>query len=180
MRKIVSAIFISLDGVVESPDVWQFDHFDAEMGALLEAHLQAQDAVLLGRVTYEEWAGYWPTSTDEPFASHINNIQKYVVSSTLDTVEWQNSTLLQGDLATEINRLKQQPGKNIEVVGSPTLIYSLLKLGLLDELTLTIHPVLAGSGKRLFPDDSEIQRLALIDSYSTSSGVLIATYKRRS
>jgi dihydrofolate reductase len=179
MRKVVATLFISLDGVVESPNVWQFDHFDAEMGDLLQSQLSVQDAVMMGRVTYGEWSAYWPTSTDEPFASYINNTPKYVVSSTLESVDWQNSTLLEGDLSAAIIALKQSPGQNIGVVGSPSLVASLLKEHLLDELTLTIHPVIAGSGRRLFQDASEIQRLELITSYSSSSGVVIATYKPR-
>jgi dihydrofolate reductase len=147
MRKVVSGLFISLDGVTESPDKWQFDHFDNDMMAALGAYIAETDTVLLGRVTYQEWASYWPTSTDEPFASYINNTPKYVVSTTLDRAEWKNSTLIKGDLAEEISRLKNEPGKNIGVTGSPTLVQSMLQDGLLDELTLMIHPVVAGSGQ---------------------------------
>ena len=179
MRNVVAGLFISLDGVTESPDKWQFDHFDDEMMADMEAQLAAQDAVLLGRVTYQEWAAYWPTSTDEPFASYINNIPKYVVSTTLDRVEWQNSTLIRGNLAEEIARLKQQPGKNIGVAGSSTLVQSLLQGDLLDELKLAVHPVVAGSGKRLFKDGSDLKRLKLIDAKTTSTGVLLLTYQPR-
>src|SRR5882672_8255102 len=150
MRKVVAGLFISLDGVTEAPHKWQFDHFDAEMMAALNSHIAAEDTILLGRVTYQEWAGYWPTSTDEPYASHINNAPKYVASTTLSKVEWKNSTLIRGSLAAQVTKLKQQPGKNIGVAGSPTLVHSLLKDGLLDELTLMIHPVVVGSGKRLF------------------------------
>ena len=88
MRRIVAAEYLSLDGVTESPDKWQFDVFDEDMGAAMNAHLAAEDAILLGRVTYEDWTPYWPTSTDEPYASHINTTSKYVVSTTLDAVEW--------------------------------------------------------------------------------------------
>jgi len=178
MRKVISGLFISLDGIVESPDKWQFDNFDAEMVAGMEAHLATEDTILLGRVTYQEWAPYWPTSTDEPFASHINNTPKYVFSSTLDQVEWKNSTLVKGSsLAGEIARLKQQPGKNIGVAGSPTLVRSLLQNNLLDELTLMIHPVVVGRGKRLFKDGSELKRLKLVSSQITSTGVAILTYQ---
>src|SRR5687768_7174551 len=165
MRKIISGLFISLDGVTEAPDQWQFDHFDDGMMAALEAHIAAEDAIVLGRVTYQEWAPYFPTSTDEPCASHINNTPKYVVSTTLDKVEWgnrDNITLLKGNLAEAITKLKQQPGKNIGVSGSPSLAYSLLQAGLLDELTLYVHPVIAGKGKRLFKDGSELKRLKLV------------------
>ena len=179
MRKVVAGLFISLDGVTESPDQWQFDHFDEDMMAALGAHLAEEDAVLLGRVTYQEWATYWPTSTDEPYASHIDAIPKYVVSTTLDTVEWNNSTLIQGNLTEEIARLKQQPGKNVGVAGSPTLVQSLLQDGLLDELTLMVHPVVAGSGKRLFKDESTLKRLQLVASKTTRTGVALLTYQPR-
>jgi dihydrofolate reductase len=180
MRSVVSTLFISVDGVVESPDQWQFDHFDEGMMAVMSAALAEQDAVLLGRVTYQEWADYWPTSTDEPFASYINNVPKYVVSTTLDNVDaWQGSTLIKGDLAAEIGRLKQQPGKNIGVAGSPTLAESLLHQDLLDTLTLLVHPVVAGKGKRLFKDGAGLRRLKLVDSTITPTGVAILTYQPR-
>jgi dihydrofolate reductase len=177
MRKVVSGLFISLDGVAEAPDKWQFDVFDSDMGAAVDAIFAEQDTMLLGRVTYEEWAGYWPTSTDEPFASVMNNTPKYVFSTTLDKVEWQNSTLVKGDLAKAIARLKQQPGKNIGVGGSPTLVRSLLHENLLDELILMIHPVVVGKGKRLFKDGDEPKRLKVVNSKTTSTGVLIVTYQ---
>lgn len=179
MRKVVSGLFISLDGVTEAPNEWQFDNFDAEMGAAMGAHIAAEDTILLGRVTYQEWAPYWPTSTDEPYASHINNTPKYVVSTTLDRVDWQNSTLVKGDLAGEIARLKAQPGRNIGVAGSPTLVRSLLQQDLLDELTLMIHPVVVGHGKRLFNGEGDLKRLKLVNEQTTSTGVSLLTYQPR-
>jgi dihydrofolate reductase len=180
MRKVTSGLFISLDGVTESPDQWQFDLFDEDMMAAMRAHIAAEDTILLGRVTYQDWTHYWPTATDEPYASHINTTPKYVVSTTLDTVEWgkwQNISLIDGNLAEAIGRLKQQPGKNIGVAGSPTLVRSLLQAGLLDELTLMIHPVVAGSGKRLFEGEGALKRLKLVASTTTRSGVSILTYQ---
>jgi dihydrofolate reductase len=180
MRKVVSGLFISLDGVVESPDKWQFDHFDEDMMAGMGSQIAAEDTVLLGRVTYQEWMPYWPTSTDEPYASHINNTPKYVVSTTLDKVEWgkwNNATLIRGNLAKEISKLRQQPGKNIGVPGSPTLVHSLIQDGLLDELTLMIHPVVVGRGKRLFKDGDALKRWKLIYSKTTRTGVMILTYQ---
>ena len=179
MRKVVSGLFISLDGVTEAPDQWQFDLFDADMMAAMQAHITAEDTILLGRVTYQEWAPYWPTSTDEPYASHINSTPKFVVSTTLDKVgwgEWENITLIQDHLAEEITRLKALPGKNIGVSGSPTLVRSLLQNDLLDELTLMIHPVVVGRGKRLFVDGSELKRFNLVDAKRTGSGVMLLTY----
>jgi dihydrofolate reductase len=180
MRKVISGLFISLDGVTESPDHWQFDAFDEDMMATMTAHIAAEDTILLGRVTYQDWAHYWPTATDEPYASHINTTPKYVVSTTLDTAEWgswQNISLVKGNLAEAIGRLKQQPGKNIGVAGSPTLVRSLLLADLLDELTLMIHPVVAGSGKRLFEGEHALKRLKLVASKTTRSGVSTLTYQ---
>lgn len=181
MRRVVSGLFISIDGVVESPDQWQFA-FDEEMGAALATTLETADAVLLGRVTYTEWAGYWPTVTsgeDAGFANWINNSPKYVVSTTLDDVDdWANSTLIKGDLAAAVNELKAGEGKGIAVAGSPGLVRSLLDQDLLDELTLLIHPVIAGEGrKKLFADDTTLKKLELISAQPTSSGVVIATYR---
>jgi len=179
MRKVVAGLYLSLDGVVESPEKWQFDNFDDEIMSSMGSQLEAEDTVLLGRVTYQEWAEYWPTSTDEPFASFINNIPKYVVSTTLERADWSNSTLIRGSLKEEITRLKGQTGKNIGVAGSPTLVHSLLINDLLDELTLMIHPVVVGSGKRLFKDGSGLKRLKLVASQISSTGVAILTYQPR-
>jgi dihydrofolate reductase len=177
MRKVVAGLFISLDGVVESPGTWQ-EHFDEDMGEAMMEQLTSQDAVLLGRVTYQEWAPYWPTATDEPFASFINSTPKYVFSTTLDSVEeWKNSTLIKGDLAQEIAKLKQLPGKNIGTAGSPGLVSSLLEQGLLDELILLVHPVVAGSGKRLFKDGDSLKRLKLLSSKTTRTGTVILSYQ---
>ena len=180
MRKVNAGLFITLDGVTESPDKWQFDNFDDDMMAALEAHIDAEDTILLGRVTYQDWTPFWPTSTDEPYASHINNTPKYVVSTTLDTVEWGtwgNISLLKGNLAEAIAKLKQQPGRNIGVSGSPTLVRSMLQADLLDELTLMIHPVVVGTGKRLFGEADELKRLKLVDTKTTKSGVSVLTYQ---
>ena len=181
MRKVVSGLFISLDGVVESPDQWQFA-FDEEMGAALATTLETSDTVLLGRVTYTEWAGYWPnvaSGEDVEFANWINNSPKYVASTTLDSVdEWANSTLIKGDLAAAVRKLKVGEGKGIAVTGSPGLVRSLVDQDLLDELVLLIHPVIAGGGrKKLFADDTPLKRLELVSAEPTSSGVVIATYR---
>ena len=180
MRKVVAWLFISLDGVVEAPNEWQFDVFDDDMGASIAALSAEEDTLLFGRATYQAFASFWPTSTDEPFASHINNTPKYVVSTTLDEVEWgkwEKPKLIKGNLAKEITKLKQQPGKTIGVSGSPTLVRSLLKDDLLDELTLMIHPVVVGKGKHLFTEANELKKLELIDSKVTSTGVAILTYQ---
>ena len=178
MRKVTAGLFSSIDGVVEAPDQWQ-PAFDEEMGAALSRMLEEQDAVLLGRVTFTEWAGYWPTSTDEPFASWINSTPKYVASTTLDTVDhWANTTLITGSVPEFVADLKQQDGGTIGTAGSPTLVRSLIEHGLLDELTLMISPVVAGGGRaHLFPDDAAPSSFELVEAQPTSSGALIATYR---
>jgi dihydrofolate reductase len=121
MRKVTAGLFSSIDGVVEAPNEWQHA-FDPEMGAALSRMLDEQDAVLLGRVTWSEWAGYWPTSTDEPFASWINGAQKHVASTTLDSTDaWAGSTLIKGELADHVADLRERDGGTIGTAGSPTL-----------------------------------------------------------
>jgi dihydrofolate reductase len=165
--------------VVESPEKWHFPYFNDEMREAVEAAISASDAMLLGRVTYQEFAAYWPgvSSEDEPFATHMNNTPKYVVFKTLEKAEWNNSTLISGNVAEEITKLKQQPGKNIGITGSATLVQSLLQDDLLDELGLMIHPVVVGSGKRIFEGWGEPKGLTLVDSKTFSTGVVYLTYR---
>lgn len=176
MRKVSSTLFVSLDGVAEAPEEWQFEEdFD---DSIIQEWI-VPDAVLLGRRTYQEWADYWPKSTEEPFASFINKAPKYVVSTTLDSVDWDNTTLIKGNLPEELAKLKGQPGGTIGAQGSPTLVRSLVQDDLLDELVLIIHPVVAGKGKRLFDDVGEMKRLKLADSRITGSGIAVLTYQPR-
>jgi dihydrofolate reductase len=180
MRKIVAGLFISLDGVFEAPDKWHFPYFNDEMGEAVGSQMAAADAMLLGRVTYQEFANFWPNQSKEDvdIAPYMNDTPKYVVSTTLNSVdEWQNSTLIKGDFVEEITKLKQQSGKNISVVGSGTLIRSLLRDNLLDELRLLVHPIVVGSGKQLFPSGTENTPLKLVDSKTFSTGVLYLTYQ---
>jgi dihydrofolate reductase len=180
MRKLVSNLFITLDGITQAPDQWQGDVFDEDMGKAMLDELALEDTFLLGRVTYDEWCNYWPSSTEEPFASFINHTPKYVVSNTLNQVAWGsfgNAHLINGsNLAAEINRLKEQDGNKIGIGGSPTLVRSLLQMGLLDELTLMVHPVVVGKGRRLFTEDVDLTRLKLIQTTKTGSGVVFLTY----
>jgi len=180
MRKIGAGLFISLDGVTESPETWQSEYFDADMLADLSAQIAAEDTILLGRRTYEEWQRFWPSATVEPYASHINNAPKYVVSTALDHVEWgqwNNVTLLDGSFDEAIRRLKQQPGKNIGVGGSPTLVRSLLQHDLLDELRLALNPVVIGRGSRLFEGQNDLKKMRLVDCKRTGTGVVLLTYE---
>ena len=181
MRKVVAAEFVSLDGVMESPDKWHFPYFDEEMGQAVAEGFAASDAMLMGRVNYEEWAAYWPQQDPEenPIAATMNGRRKYVVSTTLkEPLEWSNSTLIKGkEFAEEIGNLKEQEGKDIVISGSGTLVRSLLRDGLLDELKLMIHPIVVGSGKRLFEEGEGQTKLELVDARTFSTGVLYLTYR---
>ena len=177
MRKIITGLFMSLDGVVEAPFSWASAYFNDEMFNWIGAGLPGADAILLGRRTYLEFAGIWPSQgSSVPMADFLNNTPKYVVSSTLDALEWGPAALMRGDLVGEISALKQQPGKNIQVPGSPTLVRWLLRNGLLDELSLGIAPIVVGSGMRLFEETGEHLPLNLAESGALSTGMLTVTY----
>jgi dihydrofolate reductase len=179
MRKIIAGLFISLDGVIEAPQNWHFPYFNDEMGEAVGSAMMAADCMLLGRVTWQEFAGFWPDQTEDEveMADYMNNTPKYVVSTTLDSVdEWQNSTLLKGDFVEEITKLKEQEGQNISITGSATLVRSLLQHGLLDELHLMVHPIVVGCGKHLFPDGTDQIPLKLLDSKTYSTGVVSLIY----
>lgn len=180
MRKIVAGTFLSLDGVMESPDQWHFPYFDDAMGEAVGSQVAEADAMLLGRVTWQEFASYWPEQPDNADgADFMNGMQKYVVSTTLQSADdWQNSTLLDGtNFVAEIQRLKNLPGKNINVTGSAKLVQSLLREQLLDELKLLVHPIVVGNGKRLLDGDLGQTPLKLTDSQIFDSGVLYLTYQ---
>ena len=164
---------------MESPEKWHFPYFSDEIGAALGRSMSSADAFLLGRVTYQEWADYWPsqTSDDSPIAQYMNNTPKFVVSRTLATLECNNSTLIEGDIAEAIPKLKQRPGKDITISGSATLVRSLLEEDLIDELRLMVHPVVVGSGRRLFEDESDQKALELVDTETFSTGVVYVTYR---
>ena len=177
MRKIIAGLFISLDGVVEAPETWHFPYFNDEMGEAVAAQAAASDTMLLGRKTYEEFAAYWPNqSSDEPFADVMNGTPKLVASTTLKAVAWQNSTLIEGDVVEALKAVKQQPGKAISITGSPTLVRSLLRAGVLDELRLLVHPIVVGHGKRLFEAEDQPIPLRLIESKTFTTGVQAMTY----
>jgi dihydrofolate reductase len=179
MRKVVAGLLISLNGVVESPNTWGWTQYmNDEMLEGISVGVAQADTVLLGRRTYLEFAKLWPTQGSEvPMADFLNNSPKYVVSSTLNTLEWQPAILIKGNLAEEITKLKQQSGKNILIPGSPRLVRSLLRDGLLDELSLNICPVIVGSGMRLFDEITNQVNLRLVDSRILSNGVLGVTYQ---
>ena len=179
MRKVKSYFFISLDGVVESPDKWHFPYFDDELGAAVGAGFATADAMLMGRVLYEEWAAYWPDHADDPFGETLNSIKKYVVSDSLEQVDWQNSELISGDVARKVTEIKGLDGGDITMSGSATTARWLLRQGLLDELHLLVHPLLVGEGlARLFPPDEPRIPLELRNAESFESGVLNLSYAR--
>ena len=169
-----------MDGVVGSPERWQLPYFDEEMGREIKAAMEESDAMLLGRVTYEEWAAFFPSQSPEdvPTADYINETPKFVVSRTLEgPLEWNNSTLLEGSLAAGLGELKEGPGKDISIAGSPTLVRSLLAQDLLDELNLMVHPVMVGGGKRLFEEGGDPKTLELVISRTFGTGVVFLTYR---
>ena len=178
MRNIVAGLFMSLDGVVEAPGQWGFRYMDDEMSRGIAYGISQADTVLLGRKTYLEFAEMWPSQGgDVVMADFLNHSPKYVVSSSLDKLAWGPATLIKGDIAGEITRLKLQPGKTIQVPGSPTLVRWLLSHGLLDELSLTICPVVVGRGMRLFDSNSQQVSLKLVHSTILKSGAIGATYQ---
>jgi len=178
MRKIVAGLFISLDGVVEAADQWMGPWFNAELGQTVGSLMAEQDAMLLGRVTYQEFAGHWPHQTGE-MADTMNGTAKYVVSGTLPSADWQNTTLIPAASAlADIAELKQKPGQNIGMTGSGTLVSSLLREGLLDELHLLVFPLVVGSGKRLFGTPGDKLPLELLGSATFQNGVVHVTYAK--
>ena len=173
MRKIVVTEFLSLDGVMENP-AWTAPFWNDDIAKFKSEESYATDALLLGRVTYQGFAAAWPESEDEG-ADRMNNLRKYVVSTTLETLEWNNSHLIQGDILEGITQLKQQDGQNLLVYGSGELSQWLLEENLVDQYNLLIYPVVVGTGKRLFKDEGHPAQLKLIDS-SNSQGVAMLRY----
>jgi dihydrofolate reductase len=192
MRKVIVSTFLTLDGVMQAPGGpdedrsggfehggWQMPYFDDVAGSAISEGMAASGAFLLGRKTYEIFAAYWPSAPDDdPIAAVMNGIQKYVVSTTLEEpLEWNNSTLIKGDIAAEVTKLKQQPGKDLQVIGSGDLAQTLMQHDLVDEYQLMVNPIVLGSGNRLFREGSATSPLRLVDSKTTSTGVLILTYQ---
>jgi len=185
MRKIVVTEFLSLDGVMEGPGPdhdfklagWTMAYGSPEIGKYKYDELFASDAQLLGRVTYQGFAVAWPGRKDEQgFADKMNGMAKYVVSTTLQSVEWNNSSLIQAHVVQEIERLKGLPGQDILVAGSASLVQTLMDHNLVDEYHLLVYPVVLGSGKRLFKDGSKAA-LKLVESRAFGSGVVLLRYQ---
>ena len=192
MSRIVVINNVTLDGVMQAPGRpdedrrggferggWAAGYGDEVMGRVMGERMARPGALLLGRRTYEDFASYWPKQTDNPFTPVLNERRKYVASTTLtEPLPWSNSTLLEGDAAQAVARLKQQGEDDLAVLGSGELIRSLLPHDLIDEYLLTIYPLVLGSGRRLFPEDGATAKLRLVDCTTTTTGVLIVTYQR--
>ena len=181
MRKITAGLFISLDGVVEAPDQWHFPYFNEEMGAAVAATLGAADTVLFGRKTYDSFAGAWPEreaagGEDAGFAKTLGDARKIVVSNQTLEFTWRNSEQLEGDLVEAVTALKNEPGGNIALSGSVSVVRQLLAAGLLDELHLLVHPIAVRKGMRLFDEAETAFPLTLISSETFKTGVLNLVY----
>ena len=174
MRKLVVTEFMSLDGVIENP-MWTMKYWNDETAQFKGEETEASDALLLGRVTYEGFAAAWPGRTDDG-AEYFNGVRKYVVSTTLDKVEWNNSVLIKGDIIEEIKQLKQQDGTNITVHGSGKLVQTLLEHDLVDSLRLLVYPLILGKGQRLI-EAGTTATLNLVETRPISSGVVGLIYE---
>jgi dihydrofolate reductase len=188
LRKITVSTYITLDGVFDDPGGaedtehggWSNPYFNDEAAKYARDQLWSSDALLLGRKTYEEFAANWPNmeETEGEFAVRMNTLPKFVASSTLDEpLEWSNSSLIKGDVAEAVAKLKDEPGQNLLMYSSAELMHALMGHGLIDEVRLWVHPVVVGSGQRLFPDGSAAANLKLVDTTTLSTGVVILAYR---
>jgi dihydrofolate reductase len=181
MRKITAGLFIALDGVVEAPDQWHFPYFNDQMGAAVDATLGSSDTVLFGRKTYDSFAGAWPErelagEEDASLAKALGDARKIVVSNQKLEFTWRNSEQLEGDLVEAVRALKDEPGANIAMSGSVSIVRQLLAAGLLDELHLLVHPIAVRKGMRLFDEGETTTPLRLISSETFETGVLNLVY----
>jgi dihydrofolate reductase len=177
MRKIISGLFITLDGVIEAPQKWNPPYYNDEMTQAVQAQLAGADLHLYGRRSYELFRAVFTGPNAPPHAEMMTNAPKVVVATTLDKPDWGPTTVISGDVVAELTKLKQQPGKNISVGASGTLVRFLLTQGLLDELNLLIHPVVVGTGRHLFDELTQQVDLTLIQARTLSTGVLAVTYQ---
>lgn len=179
-RPLIASLFTAVDGVAEAPNLFQHGSFDDDLAALMTDAIARIDDCVLGRVSYQEWAGYWPDAEEGPdagFVRFINGTRKHVASRTLrpEDLTWQNSTLIEGDLLDYVRALKQTEGGDIAVQGSLSVVRQLVEAGLMDRLQLIVHPVVAGSGRGLF-DGASHTRLELLEARSTRQGNVLLTY----
>jgi dihydrofolate reductase len=177
MRKIVATEYVTLDGVMHEPGQWSGQFFNDEAVKFKYDELFASDALLLGRVTYEGFAKAWPTMTGTgDFGERMNGIPKYVVSTTLTNPEWNNSHVISANVVEEISKLKQDPGQDILLAGSGVLLHTLMENDLVDEYRLMLHPIVLGSGKRLFENENQTKTLKLVETKPFASGIVVLTY----
>lgn len=178
MSKLVLSEFMALDGVVEAPNHWTFEFGSPEQERFKFEELFAADALLLGRVTYEGFAAAWPRLVEQTgdYGKRMNSITKYVVSTTLERVDWQNSSLIRREVAEEVSQLKGQPGRDILIFGSITLAQFLMRHDLIDEYRLMVFPVVMGQGQRLFSEGRPKKTLKLLETQTFSSGVAVLRY----
>jgi dihydrofolate reductase len=178
MGKVIVYEYVTLDGVVEAPEKWQFPYLGPDVAEAIKSQISDADAILLGRVTYDIFAASWPTRTNNEFgvADKLNSAPKYVVSSTLENPDWNNTTLIKENVPEEIARLKQQYGGNIAILGSAALVQSLMGRELIDEYRLMVYPIVLGSGNRLFPEGTNLA-LRLVEAKAFTSGVLLLRYQ---
>jgi len=176
MRKIIESTLVSADGVIGSPPLWAMDYRDEEVTRDALERLSGSDAMLMGRGTYELFAATWPGQTDE-FAQRMNGIRKYVFSSTLAGADWSNSTIVRGDVLAEVTKIKEQDGRDLALFGHGRLAQTLLENGLIDELRLSVHPVLAGAGLPQFSNGRKTP-LKLVSAKTFTTGVVVLAYQR--
>ena len=176
MRRILESTRVSLDGVIGNLQAWGMDYLDADAQKAATAQLSRSDAMLMGRNTYQALATAWSTREGE-FAETINAIQKYVISSTLQSTDWNNSTILGGDVITEVTELRQQDGQDLTIYGHGPLGQTLLEHGLLDEIRLSVHPIIVGTGTLFYRDAPKKTELELVGSESLPSGVIVLSYR---
>ena len=191
MRKVIVTMNLTLDGVMQAPgrpdeDIrggfphggWAGPYFDPVAAEAAAAGIASQPALLFGRRTYEDFFTVWPNRTDNPFSEVLDNAQKFVASRTLsEPLPWKNSTLVAGDAEAAVAALKAQPGKDFVILGSGVLVQSLMRANLVDEYALSIHPLVLGSGRKLFPAGVPLAKLRLVVTKTTTTGVVIATYR---
>ncbi len=179
MGKLIVSEFISLDGIMEAPETWHFPYISDDMAAHIEREINATDVMLYGRVTYEAFAGFWPTdeAKGESIAEKLNSAPKYVVSTTLASADWKNSTLIKSNVIDAIARLKQETQGTIGITGSATLVRALTQADLIDEFQLLVHPIVVGKGKHLFDGMSATVPLKLTGTKTFASGVVLLTYQ---
>jgi dihydrofolate reductase len=177
MRKVIVSEYVTLDGVMDEPGRWSGPFWSDEASDFKHNELFASDALLLGRVTYEGFAKAWPSMEGtEDYGERMNSLPKYVASTTLHTPAW-NATIIKGPVAEAVAELKQQPGQDLLVFGSGQLVRTLMPHHLIDEYRLMVHPLIAGSGKRLFPEESAQTLLRLVETKPFRSGVVALTYQ---